>query len=96
MSNIEARIIRINDKLQVLTKLYATLEKENDKLKQQLQQKELQEKETIETIKQLRQQVEIATVVSGVPDEKNKNELEKRLNSYIKEIDQCIALLQNQ
>lgn len=96
MSNIEARIARINDKLQVLMKLYATLEKENEKLKQQLEQKEQQEKTTTEIVKQLQQQVEIATAVSGVPDGKNKTELEKRLNSYVKEIDQCIALLQNQ
>lgn len=96
MSNIEARILRINDKLQVLMKLYATLEKENEKLRLQLEQKELQEKATGETILQLKQQVEIANAVSGVQDGKNKNELEKRLNLYIKEIDQCIALLQNQ
>lgn len=96
MSNIEARILRINDKLQVLMKLYATLEKENEKLRLQLEQKELQEKAAGETILQLKQQVEIANAVSGVQDGKNKNELEKRLNLYIKEIDQCIALLQNQ
>ncbi len=96
MSNIEAHISRVNDKLQVLAKLYATLEKENEKLKHQLEQKEQQEKLTEEKVKLLRQQVEISTVVSGVADDKNKNELEKRLNTYIREIDQCIALLQNQ
>lgn len=96
MSSIEARITRVNDKLQVLMKLYAALEKENEKLKQQLEQKTIQEKATAETIGQLQQQVEIASAVSGVPDEKNKTDLEKRLNAYVKEIDQCIALLQSQ
>lgn len=96
MSNIETHIRRVNDKLQVLIKLYATLEKENEKLKQQLAQREQQEKEAAEKVKQLQQQVEIAAVVSGVPDENNKNELEKRLNAYIKEIDECVAMLQNQ
>ncbi|MFT4016037.1 MAG: hypothetical protein QM668_03670 [Agriterribacter sp.] len=96
MSNIEAHISRVNDKLQVLMKLYDKLEKENEKLKQQLEQKERTEKDTQEKVKQLQQQVEIAAAVSGVPDEKNKNELEKRLNAYIKEIDQCIAMLQHQ
>ena len=96
MSEVEAHISRVNDKLQVLMKLYTTLEKENEKLKQQLEQMERVEKATDEKVKQLQQQVEIATAVSGVPDEKNKNELEKRLNVYLKEIDQCIAILQHQ
>ncbi|MCC6289343.1 MAG: hypothetical protein IT249_15800 [Chitinophagaceae bacterium] len=96
MSDIEAHISRVNDKLQVLMKLYATLEKENEKLKQQLEQKEHVEKTTEEKVKKLQQQVEIATAVSGVQDDKNKTDLEKRINAYIKEIDQCIAMLQNQ
>lgn len=95
MSNIETHIDRVNDKLQLLLKLYATLEKENEKLKLQLKQKETEEKGLVERVKNLQQQVEIATAVSGVQDEKTKGELEKRINAYIREIDQCIALLQN-
>lgn len=96
MSGIEAHISRVNDKLQVLMKLYEKLEKENEKLRQQLAQKERVEKVTDERVKQLQQQVEIATAVSGVQDDKNKTDLEKRINAYIREIDQCIAMLQNQ
>ncbi|MFT3749857.1 MAG: hypothetical protein QM768_16155 [Agriterribacter sp.] len=96
MSDIEVHISRVNDKLQVLMKLYDKLEKENEKLKQQLEQRERTEKAADEKVRQLQQQVEIAAVVSSVPDEINKNELEKRLNAYIKEIDQCIAMLQHQ
>jgi len=96
MSNIEAHIARVNDKLQILSKLYATLEKENEKLKQQLVHKEQQEKTASAKVKDLQQQLEIASAVSGVQNDKHKNDLEKRLNTYIKEIDECIAMLQHQ
>jgi regulator of replication initiation timing len=96
MSDVETYIARVNNKLQLLLKLYTSLKKENEKLKQRLNQKEQEEKITEEKIKQLQQQNEIAAAMSGVQDEKIKNELEKRINTYIREIDQCIAALQNQ
>ncbi|MFT3706016.1 MAG: hypothetical protein QM802_26855 [Agriterribacter sp.] len=96
MSAIDEHITRLNDKLQLLLKKYQAIEKENEKLKQELQQKLLNEKMLQEKTALLQQQVEIANIASQKPDSITKSDLEKRINTYIREIDQCIALLSNQ
>jgi hypothetical protein len=62
------------------------LKKELDKLTKQSSQ----QYQSVETLKQ---QVEVLKISSGKWDENDKKEFEKRINSYIKEIDKCIALL---
>ena len=42
---------------------------------------------------ELRQQVSILKASAGNMSEADKKEFEKRINSYLKEIDKCIALL---
>ena len=42
---------------------------------------------------ELKQQVNILKVSTGTMNESDKKEFEKRINSYLKEIDRCIALL---
>jgi len=96
MSNIDEHISRVNEKIQLLLKQYQTLQKENDKLTLELEQKRNNEKNTQEKLALLQQQVEIAKMSSGETGREIKTELEKRINSYIREIDQCIALLANQ
>ena len=96
MSRLNEDISRINEKLQLLLKQYHILQKENDRLKQELEQKKAGEKEMKEKTAWLQQQVEIAKVSSGQAGQEIKSDLEKRINTYIKEIDQCIALLANQ
>lgn len=96
MSRLNEDISRINEKLQLLLKQYHALQKENDRLKQDLEQKKAGEKEMKEKAAWLQQQVEIAKVSSGQAGQEIKSDLEKRINTYIKEIDECIALLANQ
>ena len=96
MSHLNDDISRINEKLQLLLKQYHALQKENDRLKLDLEQKKIGEKEMKERASLLQQQVEIAKMSSGQAGQEVKSELEKRINTYIKEIDQCIALLANQ
>lgn len=95
-SNLDIHINRVNEKLQLLLKQYLVLQKENEKLKQELLQQKAKEKEMILKTEQLQQRVEIAKASSSETNHDVKNELEKRINTYIKEIDQCIALLGNQ
>lgn len=97
MAQIEQHIIRVNEKLQQLLKQYQLLHKENAKLKQELQQKAQLEKELQHKAAQLQQQLEIARVANGYDkaDASARGELEKRINVYLKEIDECIALLGN-
>lgn len=96
MNVIDEHITRLNDKLQLLLKKYQFIEKENEKLKLELHQKSLSEKVMLEKTTLLQQQIEIAKVSAGQPDDATKHELEKRINTYIREIDQCIAMLSNQ
>ncbi len=93
MSTTEQHLKRIQDKLQQLLKQHTALQKENSKLKEELdatQQKiSMQQKSTDE----LRQQVSILKVSAGDMSEADKKEFEKRINGYLKEIDRCIAML---
>jgi len=93
MSNTEQHLKRIQDKLQQLLKQHAAMQKENSKLREDLglahQKIAAQQKGTDE----LKQQVSILKVSAGEMSEADKKDFEKRINSYLKEIDRCITLL---
>ena len=94
MTVLAEQIKRINDKLQQLLKQHQLLQKENEKLKKELRQyMEKDQNKTIQ-LEELQQQTEILKY-SHHPgmDGAEKKAFEKRLNQYIKEIDRCIALL---
>ena len=93
MSTTEQHLKRIQDKLQQLLKHYVVLQKENGKLKEELEAA-LQKISTQQKAgDELKQQVSILKVSSGEMNESDKKEFEKRINGYLKEIDRCIALL---
>ena len=89
----EQHLKRIQEKLQQLLKEHAALQKENGRLKDELAETEqkmsLQQKNTDE----LKQQVNVLRVSAGDMGEADKKEFEKRINTYLKEIDKCIAML---
>ena len=93
MSTTDLHLKRIHEKLLQLLKYHASLQKENSKLKEELdttQQKiSLQQKSADE----LKQQVSILKVSAGDMSEADKKEFEKRINGYLKEIDRCITML---
>ena len=93
MSDFEKQLKRIQDKLQQVLKDYAALQKENLRLKEELDKNRTQSFANQQNIEDLKQQVEVLKISSGDWDEGDKKEFEKRINSYIKEIDRCIALL---
>lgn len=95
MNTAEQHLKRIQDKLQQLLKNYAAMQKENAKLKEELT--DAQQKATAQqkVTDELKQQVSILKLSSGEMDEAEKKEFEKRINGYLKEIDRCIALLEN-
>lgn len=79
--------------MQVLVKKYQQLEKENKKLKDELnglKEKQFDKKQEVEV---LEMQNAILKASQQQLDDKEKKELEKKLSLYIKEIDRCIALL---
>lgn len=93
MAEIEKQLKRIQDKLQQVLKDQSALQKENLRLKEELDKNRTQSFTNQQTIEELKQQVEVLKITSGDWDHNDKKEFEKRINSYIKEIDRCIALL---
>lgn len=93
MSNTEQHLKRIQDKLQQLLKQYAAVQKENSRLKDELLSAQEKVSGQQKNVDELKQQVSILKVSAGEMTEADKKEFEKRINSYLKEIDRCIALL---
>lgn len=97
MNHLNEHISRINEKLQMLIRQYQLLQKENLRLKQDLELIKQNEQSLKEKTAWLQEQLDIAKISSGeTTGEEVKYALEKRINTYIKEIDQCVALLTNQ
>jgi chromosome segregation ATPase len=93
MSDLEVQLKRIQEKLQLLLKQQVSLQKENQRLKEDLEKCRRQSEAQQQTTADLKQQVEVLRITSGDWDESDKKEFEKRINGYIKEIDRCITLL---
>ena len=87
------QIGQIRLKVQGLIKKQGTLEKENEKLRAELDRKIRLEQELKEKVMQMEEQVNVMKVSSGKMDDASKKAFEKQLNQYIKEIDRCIAML---
>jgi hypothetical protein len=84
---------RIQDKLNVLLKRYAEVELENARLKESLKLAKDRNSLQEEGIEKMKQQLEIMKYSSAEMDDAEKKEFEKRINTYLKEIDRCIVML---
>ncbi len=93
MQQLEAQLKRTTEKLGQLIRQYQLLQKENDKLKQDVRQVSEKQESIILQKEKLQQQVEILKLSKGEMNEAEKKAFEKRLTDYVKEIDRCIALL---
>jgi chromosome segregation ATPase len=93
MTTTTQHLKRIQDKLQQLLKQYSFLQKENNRLKEEWEKTKKQVSNHQQTISILKQQVEVLKLNAGEMNEADKKDFEKRINSYLKEIDRCIALL---
>ena len=93
MELLEQHLKRIQEKLQQVLKEYASLQKENLHLRNELDQTKQNSLQNMQMTDQLKQQVEVLKISSGIWDAKDKKEFEKRINQYNKDIDRCIAIL---
>lgn len=93
MNAFEQQLKKANEKLQQLLKQYQLLQKENGKLKQDIQLLNSQNDALSAESEKWQQQTEILKLSKGEMNESEKKAFEKRLNQYVREIDRCIALL---
>lgn len=93
MSTTEQQLKRIQDKLRQLLKQYAAVQKENQKLKEELESARQTISGQLQSEDALKQQISILKMNAGEMKEADKKELEKRISMYLREIDRCIALL---
>lgn len=90
---IDQQFNTINDKLQQFLKQYNRLQKENERLKEEIQQCRMKEAELGNRLEEMGQQISILKLGGGEMADKDKKEFEKKINHYIKEIDRCISYL---
>jgi predicted nuclease with TOPRIM domain len=95
MKTVEEHINSINTKLQQLLKKYAALRKENAILSYELEERRTNEKHFLDRIDSLEMQAGMLKASSGKMNEKDKHDFEKRINQYIKDLEKCIAMLNN-
>ena len=93
MHELEQQLRRMHEKLQLLLKQYNALQKENERLKQALNQDALRYQDLSLESEKWQQQAQLLKLTREEMDESEKKDFEKRLNQYVKEIDRCIALL---
>ena len=89
----EQQLKRIQEKLQHLLKTHAALQKENLHLKEELGKSKHLVGTQYHNIEVLKQQVHVLQLGGGDMNDTDKKEMGKRIDSYIKEIDRCIASL---
>ncbi|MEI9946091.1 MAG: hypothetical protein WDN26_17945 [Chitinophagaceae bacterium] len=89
----EQHIKRIQDKLQQVLKRFAVLQKENQSLKEELNSNRRNSLQYQENAEQLKQKIEILKYSGGEMGDAEKKQFEKRINTYLKEIDRCIVML---
>ena len=94
MTQSELQLKRVHEKILRLLKQYQVLQKENEKLKDDLKKMDLRYENISREADKYRQQTEVQRLTGRGMEEADKKMLEKRLNKYVREIDKCIALLQ--
>jgi hypothetical protein len=93
MADATAQLKRIQEKMQILLRNYQLTQKENERLKVELENVNRQLAGFQENVDSLKQQVTVLKLNAGEMSDPDKKEFEKKLNIYIREIDRCIAML---
>lgn len=91
--SLDRQFNTINEKLQLLLKQHGRLQKENERLKEELRLAVQRETAAQQGAESMKQQLNILRVSSGEMNEADKKEFEKKINQYIREIDRYISFL---
>lgn len=91
--SVDQQFNTIGDKLQLLLKAVARLQKENERLKSELHGAREREQAAYQRVEELQQQAAILKYAAGDMSDKEKKDFERKINQYLREIDKCIAYL---
>jgi hypothetical protein len=91
--SVDQQLNTVQEKLQLLLKQHNRLKRENEQLRQLLQEQKEQQGLSLQLIEQLEQQVTILKYATTEMNEADKKEFERKINLFLKEIDKCIAFL---
>jgi hypothetical protein len=94
MTQPEIQLKRVHEKILLLLKQHQSLQKENERLREDLNKMQVRCELIARDAEKFRQQTEVLKLSGRGMEETDKKILEKRLNQYVREIDKCIALLQ--
>ena len=90
---VDQQFTALTEKLQQLLQRHHRLQRENDKLREELEEAKKRERSVQGRVEELQQQVSILKLAAGEMSEADKKTFERKLNQYIKEIDRAIAYL---
>lgn len=93
MKTTEEQLKVISDKLQLLVKKFAAMNKENISLTTELDKIKLREKDFQKKFSYLEMETSILKASAGKMDDKEKTTFEKQINQYIKDLERCMTML---
>lgn len=93
MALLNEHIIELQEKLQALLKAYRQVQKENQRLEKELSNIQQLQLSNSAALSALEQKLAAASMGSGSWDLEEKIKLQKQIDTYLKEIDKCLALL---
>lgn len=93
MQQSDTILKRIQGKLQLLVKKYQQLLKDTDRQSQQISTLRTQLENAEAKNKELQEQVYILKAATNTLSDADKKRFEQNINHYIKEIDKCMAYL---
>ena len=85
---------RVYEKIQLLVSRVEFLQKENESIKRELRETQKLSTARQSIISDLEQTINVLRTAPGKMEEADRKELDKKLSSYLKEIDRCITLLE--
>lgn len=93
MSGLDDIFRRIQDKLQLALKQGVALRRDNEKLKAELLEVKNSLHQRDELIRILELRIDVLKASKGEMPAEDRKQLEKKISQYIREVDKCIALL---
>lgn len=90
---VDQQFTALYEKMQQLVQRYNRLQRENEKLQEELEGAKKREAMVLARTEEMHQQVAVLKMAAGEMSEGDKKAFERKLNQYIKEIDKAIAYL---